>query len=217
MSRTVRTACCVAGALLVGLLFYQFQGREWLSGKAKSEPGRLSDLRAEKVQRVLEEMEARHREGKVPTKSYLLSEEEINAYLEVKLRERERKEVEAFTVRLKQQSFVAVMKINMDEVQLKADSMTVQLFKALLSGHPTLEVEGRLQVKNGKGTYSVERARLNDIPVPAPLVNLILSAVGKKQNPPFDPTEPFEMPYGITSVDTAPGRVVIRTGEATEG
>lgn len=196
----------------LGVYWFGLRPEMGISAQESSGGGKPVDPAAARVERVLEELEENYSSGRVPSRSYILTEPEINAYLEVELRRQERKEVETFLVQLKTAVLVSFLTVNMDEIEVKGDSMTLHLFKALLKGRAHLEVEGELSAENGKGAYSVRSARLNDLPVPASLVNLILSAVGKRQDPPFDPTQPFDLPYGIESIRIEPGKATIVTG-----
>jgi hypothetical protein len=42
-------------------------------------------------------------------------------------------------------------------------------------------------------------------------VNSILSSVGRQQDPPFDPSEPFDIPYGIKTIRVQQGKIRIDT------
>ncbi len=169
------------------------------------------DPRVEKVQRVVDALEASHVSGRVLTRTYQLTEEDLNAYLASQLYQQQRKDIENLSVCLKESAFVTHLIINMDKVEFKGDSITANLFKALLSGRQRLEVEGELVAEEGVGMYRILKAIINDVPVPAPLVNAIFSAVARKQDPPFDPTKPFDLPFGIKTVKVQPGEVVITT------
>ena len=108
-------------------------------------------------------------------------------------------------------SFITFLTIDFDQVEVKGDSMSAQLFKIFLRGKQTIEVEGRLKTEKGRGTYQVERATLNGMPLPASLVNAILSTVGRRQDPPFDPTEPFDLPYGVQTIEVQEQKTILKT------
>jgi len=40
-------------------------------------------------------------------------------------------------------------------------------------------------------------------------VEEIISTVGKRQKPPFDPMQPSQMPYGIQKVETGQGYITV--------
>ena len=73
----------------------------------------------------------------------------------------------------------------------------------------TLEAEGKLDVKGGRGTYSLEETRFNGVAVPVWLVSSILSYLAKSQLPNVDIAEPFVLPFGITDVRLTADRAVL--------
>lgn len=195
-----------------------FSALTWVCFAAQSYPAAelAQDSGGEKMERVVRELQDYHAKGSVLARTYQLTEAELNAYLLAQLHKRDRKEVENIAVRLKDGGFITFVEVNMDELHLETDFLTASFFTALLSGRHTLELEGTLQTENGVGTYRVEQARLDGLPVPAPLVSSILSSLGQKQDPPFDPTRPFPLPYGIQSVTIESGKLTIRTGDGSQ-
>lgn len=167
---------------------------------------------AGEVERVLGELVINSVREEVPKRVYRLSETDLNSYLTTKLEKADRKGLESISVRLKQGSFVTVVTVNMDQVQFKDQSLTASLLSVLLRGAHTLEVEGRLQVQEGIGKYQVQQASLDGIALPASVMEMVVSTLGRQQDPPFDLSEPFPMPYGISTVDVQPGQLTIETG-----
>ncbi len=177
----------------------------------ESQPAVSPDPAAERVEKMLDELEAREKAQDKEKRTYILTESDLNAFLAAKIKERPRKDVESLRIEMKEAIFTTFLKVNFDEVDIKGDSVTKSLLKALLRGTQTIEFDGRLKTEDGKGTYEVERATLNGMPLPPSLVNSILSAVGRRQDPPFDPMEPFDLPYGIKTVKVSPGKATLET------
>jgi len=121
--------------------------------------------------------------------------------------------VESIVLLIHEGTFLTRVEVNTDELQVKGDDVTLGYLKLLLKGTQTLEIEGKLEAENGLATYRVQEARLSGISLPPLWVNKLLSSLGKKNDPPFDPSEPLEIPYGIQSVTFQPGRVMIETGD----
>ena len=167
---------------------------------------------AGEVERVLGELVINSVREEVPKRVYRLSETDLNSYLTTKLEKADRKGLESISVRLKQGSFVTVVTVNMDEVQFKEQSLTASLLSGLLRGAHTLEVEGQLQVQEGVGKYQVHQASLDGIALPVSVMEMVVSTLGRQQDPPLDLAEPFPMPYGISTVDVQPGQLTIETG-----
>ena len=188
----------------------------WLCLPAASRPqDQASDPGVGKVTRILEELKNNDQQSTVPNKSYEVTENELNAYLMAQLYQQDQKAVESIDLLLKEGTFLTRVEVNTDELHIKGDDATIGYLKLLLRGTQTLEVEGKLQAADGLASYLVQEARLSGITLPAPWVNSLLSSLGKRNNPPFDPTEPFEMPYGIQSVTFQPGKVMMATGNGT--
>ena len=186
----------------------------WLSLTAESKPqaGQASDPGFAKVTRILEELRENDEQGTVPNKTYQVTEEELNAYLSAQLHQQHQKAVESIVLLLKEGTFLTRVEVNVDELQFPVDDVMTGYLRLLLKGIQTLEIEGTLEAEKGLATYRVQEARLSGIPIPARLVNYLMSSLGKKNNPPFDPTQPFEMPYGIQSFTFQPGNVIMETG-----
>ncbi len=200
-----RRAAFLVLFLMVGWLFLAVESSP--QGVQASDPG------VAKVTRLLEELRDNDEQGTVPNRTYELTEEELNAYLSAQLYRQDRKAVESIVLLLKEGTFLTRVEVNVDELRLPVDDVTTAFLRLLLKGIQTLEIEGKLEAENGLATYRVQEARLSGIPVPARWVNNLLSSLGKKNDPPFDPTQPFEMPYGIQSFTFQPGKVMMETGE----
>ncbi len=198
-------------AAILGLLL--IVGCLYFTAESRPQAGQASDPGVAKVTRILEELRENDEQGTVPNKTYQVTEEELNAYLSAKLHQGHQKAVESIALLLKEGTFLTRVEVNVDELQFPVDDVMTGYLKLLLKGIQTLEIEGTLEAEKGLATYRVQEARLSGIPIPARLVNNLLSSLGKKNNPPFDPTQPFEMPYGIQSFAFQPGNVMMETGE----
>ncbi len=167
---------------------------------------------AKRVEDVLTELESREKANDRQSRTFVLAETDMNAYLASEIAKRERKDVERLVVKMNDENrFVTSLTVNLDKVDVKTDSMTGALFRALLRGTQTIEMDGKLTTEKGKGTYEVQSATMNGVPLPASLVNAIISSVGKQQDPPFDPTEPFDLPYKIQKIEVSSGKTTIKT------
>ena len=137
---------------------------------------------------------------------HTLLEEDLNAYITRELANQPLRGIEKLTVKMNEGTFTTLATVNLDEVQLLG---YLEYIKSLIGGSQRLTLEGMLEVSDGVGTYKTESAWLNDIPLPASVVDTLLSSLGRQQKPPFDPTEPFQAPYGITDLVIAPGKAIL--------
>jgi len=197
-------------AAILGLLL--IVGWPGFTAESRPQPGQANDPGVAKVTGILEELRKNDEQGTVPNRTYQVTEEELNAYLSAQLHQQHQKAVESIVLLLKEGTFLTRVEVNVDELPLQGDDVTIGYLMLLLKGIQTLEIEGKLETENGLATYRVQEARLSGIPIPARLVNNLLSSLGKKNHPPFDPTQPFKMPYGIQSFTFQPGTVIMETG-----
>ena len=216
MGQTIRLVLLLPVAGLLGMLSSPFWRSERQAGQdvsvaRASETEKPVSPGAARVERTLRELESNHASGNTANRTYTITEADLNAYLEVRLREKNQRGVETLSVRLQQEAFVSSLMIDMDKVEVQGDPTTLSLFKVLFRGPLTLEVEGRLVTVGGRGRLKVTKALLNESTVPPPLVDVILRALGGKQDPPFDPTESFDLPYGIRTVTVKPGQATLQT------
>ena len=80
----------------------------------------------------------------------------------------------------------AVASIDFDSLSSSGKPLS-KLIGLMFSGTHTLTVKGQLISKGGKANFSSDQARFDDTTLPRYLVEQIITAVGRKQNPPFDP------------------------------
>ncbi|HUG43873.1 MAG TPA: hypothetical protein VMN76_06490 [Acidobacteriota bacterium] len=137
-------------------------------------------------------------------------EPDLNAFLRRQMELERASAVDEIHVTLLNGSFRSDLTVDMDQVEIEDPSLTSSLFLSLFKGRQKLRLEGKLSVRNGTGTYRTENAWLNGVPLPAPVVDSLIRILGNKQDPPFDPTRPFPMPFGIQFVRFESGLVVVR-------
>ena len=172
------------------------------------------DLRVEKVEEVLKDLQENEQSEEPQPKTYTLAESDLNAYLEAQLKKNEHKGVDALAVRLNHDNnLITTLDVNMDEVEMGQQDFAVLIFLRMISlgSRPKVEIAGELTVEDGVGTYQVKSIILNGTTVPTALVQTVLTSFGRSQDPPFDPTQPFQMPYRIKTVQIEAGQVTIQT------
>ena len=82
---------------------------------------------------------------------------------------------------------------------------------SLLSGTLPLAVNGILKTKNGVGTFAVESASLSGVPIPAWMLQEIVSYYSKSPASPNGVSieKPFMLPSGIREIQLAKGQAVV--------
>ena len=155
-----------------------------------------------RMERFLPEKEA----GK--SQSTPFTEEEINSYLQLVLKPRYHPSLRTLEVTLKKDRLRTRALIDFDRLRASSAGLFRNLLAFMFSGVRTLDAEGKLHTGNGRGRFELEEARFDGRTLPAGVVNEIIAAVGMRQNPPFNPTEPSSLPYGIERVEIGPGELV---------
>ena len=107
-----------------------------------------------------------------------------------------------------------VASIDFDSLAMNSKTVLTKLMTKMFSGIHTLAVRGKLVTAEGKARFELEEAHFDDSALPSFLVEEIISAVGRKQKPPFDPMQPSKLPYGIQTVELHPGRALVRSVES---
>ena len=129
------------------------------------------------------------------------SQSELNSFLALELSRQYHPSLKSLLVALEEDRLQGVATIDFDVLSMNSKSVTAKLFTKLFAGVHNLTVRGKLLARDGKGSFQLEEARFDDTTLPNFLVEEIISAVGKKQKPPFDPMQPNTMPYNIERVD----------------
>jgi hypothetical protein len=146
---------------------------------------------------------------KSPKQTTRFSEAEINSYLALDLSQHYHPSLRSLVMKFEEDSLQGVATIDFDQLALHSKKGLTRLLAGLLSGVHTLDVRGKLIATGGKGYFELEEARFDGTSLPNLLVEEIISAVGRKQKPPFDPLQPSRLPYNIQSVDVNPGHILV--------
>jgi len=138
-----------------------------------------------------------------------LTEDELNSYLELDLRPEYHPSLKSLRVRFMEARLQGSASIDFDLVELKDASLLTSLLRKMLAGVHSLVVLGGLVSGDGKAHFRLEEARFDGISLPNLLVAEIITAVCRKQNPPFDPMKPSALPYRIQKVELHAGYIVV--------
>ena len=137
------------------------------------------------------------------------SESEINSYLALELSSKYHASLKSLELKFEEAKLRGSASIDFDELQMRSKGVLAKLFTRLFSGTHNLNLRGKLRAESGMGNFELEEAQFDDTTLPNFLVEEIITAVGRKQKPPFDPMKPSHLPFGIESVDVRPGHVLV--------
>ena len=99
--------------------------------------------------------------------------------------------------------------MNFDQLGATSTKLLPRLLSMMISGIHTITADGKLQSRSGRANFILDQARFDTSTLPKFLVEEIISAVGRKQKPPFDPLKPSRMPYEIDRVEVHPGYIIV--------
>jgi hypothetical protein len=74
--------------------------------------------------------------------------------------------------------------------------------RPLLKGKKSIWLDCRFQVKNGKATFSMEKAYYSEVSLPHPFVRKLIQTVAALQPQRFDTEQPIPLPFGLRDVRT---------------
>ena len=170
-----------------------------------------SDEAVARVEQIIQRLEAQSESSASRPETYVLGEEDLNAYLAFRLRKYNPKGVDSVRVVFRQDRLLVRADVDLSKIVSGRKAPEAGLLAALLTGRHQVEVDGVLEVEDGRGQYRLVGLSLDGVPFPAmlldPLVDRLLEATQLSD----DPRKPFTMPYGIKDVTISPGRATIRT------
>jgi len=125
-----------------------------------------------------------------------VTEVELESYVVYSLREKIPVQMDSIDVQLTPGAVAA-------DTQMTFNSNTTgnPMVDALVGGTHNLFVKGRLSGYQGRGKFDLEEVRVDGIPVPKVLINSLFDRYVKPKYPEADLKEPFDLPWGIQSID----------------
>jgi hypothetical protein len=167
---------------------------------------KASDSCAKKLKALEKEAARTNRHSRPATR---FSEDEINSYLALELKAKFHPSLKSLQIALQENSLSGTAEIDFNNLSMNSTKALTKLIASLFSGVHKLTVRGKLITGDGKGSLELAEARFDGNALPNFLVSEVITAVGKKQRPPFDPLQPSQMPYSIQKVDLHPGYLIV--------
>ncbi len=166
---------------------------------------------AARVEQLLQRLETQSKSSESGPETYVLGEEDLNAFLAFRLRKYNPKGVESVRVVFRQDRLLVQADVDLSKVVSSRKAPEAGLLTALLGGRHQVEVDGILEAEDGRGRYRLVGLSLDGVTFPAMLLDSLMDRLIEATQLPVDPRKPFTMPYGIKDVTISPGRATIRT------
>jgi hypothetical protein len=138
-----------------------------------------------------------------------ISQDEANSYLALELSSKFGASLKSLLMTFEEGRMQIAADIDFDALGTQSGKGSEKLMAAMISGIHKLTATGKLNAENGEAYFRLDEARFDARVLPNFLIEEIITAVGRRQNPPFNPLQPSIMPYHIQKVDVRAGTVVI--------
>jgi hypothetical protein len=155
----------------------------------------------------LEDFSAHRQTGKRQTTRF--SEVEVNSYLALDLRSHYHPCLKSLTVAFEENMLQGTAVVDFDQLRSPSSRMFPRLLSFMISGLHSITIRGRVVSGNGKARVQLLQARFDNKTLPRSLVEEIISAVGRKQTPPFDPLQSSELFDDIERLEVHTGYVLV--------
>jgi hypothetical protein len=205
-NRRVRAAVCSLVAVLSAPLAHGAQR------SASANPAAYSRADADALDRKFDDLSERHKAGKVARgKSVLVTEHELNSYLNLSPSVKMPRGLSDVLVRLESERIHATGLLDLEKVRDKMPNLSPLSPLYWLSGQVGVLLRGRILNDDGFASVEWEDVRVGNVPVPISLLHQIVSSTTKSDDHPsgFDIRAPFALPYSMRQVRIQPGRAFL--------
>jgi hypothetical protein len=178
---------------------------------APSRPG-LSWAEADAFSKKLLDLRTKWREGALGSVgSVLVTEAELNSYLNLSLAAELPAGLEDLEVRVVRDGLAATAIVDLERIQQTVALPAAAAPLSLLGGRVPVVVKGRLSTADGFGRVELDELSLASFPIPSSfLEGLVARATRSASNPQgVDLGGPFRLPYSVQRVRLEPGRAWI--------
>jgi hypothetical protein len=192
-----------------GLLLLCFIASAWLP-PANSADNRASSAAAASFRSKLATLEQIMTRSKSLPKNQGIrfTQDELNSYLALDLKPNYHPCLKSLLIYFEEGKIQGVADIDFDRLK-SSSKLSAKLLSLLMSGTQTLAARGKLVSRNSTAYFQLENATFNGSTLPNSLVKTVITMVGRKQNPPFDPLNPSTLPYGIDHVEIHRGYATV--------
>jgi hypothetical protein len=203
MKKLVVLSATIGAVMLAGM----FVLRSISAQESAAEPRELSKRNADALQTKIDDIKKAEEDGPSNRKpeEIEVSEAELESYVVYSLRESIPIQMDSIDVQLTPGAVASDT-----QMTFNSNSTGNPIFDALVGGTHNLFVKGRLSGSQGRGKFDLEEVKVDGIPVPKVLIQSLFDRYVKPKYPDADLKEPFDLPWGIDSIDiqTRKARIV---------
>lgn len=150
--------------------------------------------------------EAQKAAGKPEHVAFDMTDAEVVEYFKYSLHATPRPGLDSFLAKFFPNNYVSTyIVIDFDAVEKWRPGTVPTLLKPVLSGKKSVLIDYRIDAKDYRMTFSVEKARFQDIAIPAFVVQKVIEIVASRQPEHYDTSKPIPIPFGLKNLWTTQG------------
>ena len=135
--------------------------------------------------------------------AFNLTEAEINEYMRYALKTTPRPGLDSLTVKLFPKDYISTFtRIDFDAVERWHPGTIPVVLRPFLKGKKSIWIDCRIHAVDSKVTLTVEKARYEDMPLPAFFVEKMIQLVAARQPEKYDTSRPMPIPFGVSKIFT---------------
>ncbi|TDI41084.1 MAG: hypothetical protein E2P02_15315 [Acidobacteria bacterium] len=160
------------------------------------------------IEKMLQELVARHENGADAPKEFEIGEEELNAFLKDPSKSHLPAGIESPWIRFEESLAIVGATLDLDKLEGQLPKSSVLQF---LSGQVPVEIATRVKAGGGVGKLILERITLAGIPLPADFIASFIGDVDTSEflPPGFRLGDAFSLPYDLESIRLQPGMALV--------
>ena len=135
--------------------------------------------------------------------AFKLSETEVNEYLRHSLKTTPRPGLDSETIKFFANDYVSTFtRVDFDALERWHPGTIPTVLRPILKGKKSIWIDCRIHAVDSKMTFTVEKARYEDMALPAFFVNKLIQIVAARQPEKYDTSKPMPIPFGLQKVWT---------------
>jgi hypothetical protein len=135
--------------------------------------------------------------------SFKLTDAEVSDYMRYALKTTPRPGLDSVTIKFFPKDYVSTFtKVDFDAIERWKPGTIPTVLKPFLKGKKTILIDIRLKAENSAMTFTVEKARYDDMALPAFFVEKMIQIVAARQPEKYDTAHPMTLPFGLVTVST---------------
>ena len=136
--------------------------------------------------------------------AFNLSEADINDYMRYALKTTPRPGVDSVTVKFFPKDYISTFaRVDFDAVERWRPGTIPTVLRPILKGKKAIWIDCRIHAEGSNLTFTVEKARYDDVPLPAFFAEKLIQIVAAQQPEKYDTSNPLPLPFGLVKVSTS--------------